>query len=125
MHDLIGEMIIPNHSNTSIIVSMSDVLYKGCTVAIEPIYQEKFLLHSLDINRPNYISVARQMLVNSMKQLYSDPQFKDFTMPYMMMLTSVGEPTSMGEEKFINKILRNSKCGIEKLPKHLQSDTKS
>ena len=31
MHDLIGEMIIPNHSNTSIIVSMSDVLYKGCS----------------------------------------------------------------------------------------------
>lgn len=117
MHDLIGEMIIPNHSNTSIIVSMSDVLYKGCTVAIEPIYHEKFLLHSLDINKPNYISVARQMLVNAMKQLYSDPKFKDFTMPYMMMLTSVGEPTSMGEEKFINKVLRKAKCGIGKLPK--------
>lgn len=116
MHDLIGEMIIPNHSNTSIIVSMSDVLYKGCTVAIEPIYDDKFLLHSLDINKPNYISVARQMLVNAMKQLYSDPNFKDFTMPYMMMLTSVGEPTSMGEEKFINKVLRKTKCGIKKLP---------
>lgn len=117
MHDLIGEMIIPNHSNTSIIVSMSDVLYKGCTVAIEPIYHEKFLLRSLEINKPNYISVARQMLVNAMKQLYSEPELYGFQMPYMMMLTSVGEPTSMGEEKFINRMMRRAKSGVAKLPK--------
>lgn len=117
MTDLIGEMIIPNHSNTSIISSMSDVLYKGCTVAIEPIYHDEFLLRSFEINKPNYISVPRQMLVNSMKQLYNDAQFENFTMPYMMMLTSVGEPTSMGEEKFINKMLRKAKAGVSRLPR--------
>ena len=37
------------------------------------------------------------------KKIYSDKRFTNFKMPYMMMLTSVGEPTSKGEEKFINK----------------------
>lgn len=116
MKGLIGEMIIPTHSNTSIISSMSDVLYKGCTVALEPIYNPDFLLCSLAINKPNYISVSRNMIVNACKKIYSDERFKKFKMPYMMMLTAVGEPTSIGEEKFINKVMRDAKCGTAKLP---------
>lgn len=116
MKGLIGEMIIPTHSNTSIISSMSDVLYKGCTVALEPIYNPDFLLYSLAINKPNYISVSRNMIVNACKKIYSDERFKNFKMPYMMMLTAVGEPTSIGEEKFINKVMRKAKCGTGKLP---------
>lgn len=116
MKGLIGEMIIPTHSNTSIISSMSDVLYKGCTVALEPIYNPDFLLCSLAINRPNYISISRNMVVNACKKIYNDKRFKNFKMPYMMMLTSVGEPTSIGEEKFINQMLRKAKCGTGKLP---------
>ena len=116
MKGLIGEMIIPTHSNTSIISSMSDVLYKGCTVALEPIYNPDFLLCSLAINKPNYISVSRNMIVNACKKIYSDERFKNFKMPYMMMLTAVGEPTSIGEEKFINKVMRDAKCGTAKLP---------
>jgi len=117
MNDLIGEMVIPNHSNTSIISSMSDVLYKGCTVAIEPIYRNDFILRSLVINKPNYISIPRNMVVYAMKQLYSDSFYEGFTMPYMMMLTSVGEPTSKGEEKFINSMLKKARCGSGKFPK--------
>ena len=119
MTDLIGMMIIPTFSNTSLISSMSDVLYKGCTVALEPIYHREFLLFSLAINKPNYVSVPRNMLVDAAKKLYRDPRFKSFKMPYMMMLTSVGEPTSKGEEKFINKMLRKAKCGVGKLPRPL------
>ncbi len=113
---LIGEMIIPTFSNTSIITSMSDVLYKKCTVALEPIYHREFLLYSLAINKPNFIAVPRNMLVDAAKKLYKDERFKNFTMPYMMILTSVGESTSKGEEKFINKMLRKAKCGVDKLP---------
>lgn len=116
MKGLVGEMIIPTHSNTSIISSMSDVLYKGCTVALEPIYNPDFLIYSLAINKPNYISISRNMIVNLCKQIYGNEKFKNFKMPYMMMLTSVGEPTSIGEEKFINKMMRKAKCGTGKLP---------
>lgn len=116
MKGLIGEMIIPTHSNTSIISSMSDVLYKGCTVALEPIYNPDFLLCSLAINKPNYISVSRNMVVNACKKIYNDERFKNFKMPYMMMLTAVGEPTSIGEEKFINQMMKKTKCGTGKLP---------
>lgn len=117
MTDLIGLALIPTHSNTGIISSMSDVLYKGCTVALEPIYKKEFFLYSLAINRPNYVSAPRNMVVYSMKQIYANPRFKGFKMPYMMMLTSVGEPTSMGEEKFINKMLRKVNCGSGKFPR--------
>lgn len=122
---LIGEMTIPNFSNTSIITSMSDVLYKGCVVAIEPIYNREFLLISLAINKPNFIAVPRNMIVDAAKKIYSDERFKNFKMPYMMMLTSVGEPTSKGEEKFINKMLRKSKAGVDKLPMPLSPVTLS
>lgn len=117
MTDLIGLALIPTHSNTGIISSMSDVLYKGCTVALEPIYKKEFFLYSLAINKPNYVSAPRNMVVYSMKQIYSNPAFKGFKMPYMMMLTSVGEPTSIGEEKFINKMLRKVNCGSGKFPR--------
>ena len=33
------------------------------------------------------------------------------------MLTAVGEPLSMGEEKFINKMLRKAECGVDRLPR--------
>lgn len=114
--DLRGLALIPPHSNTGIITSMSDVLYKACTVCLEPIYQKEFLLRSFAINKPNYASVARNMLVYAAKQLYGNKQYENFKMPYMMLLTSVGEPTSMGEEKFVNKMLRKAKCGVDKLP---------
>lgn len=113
---LIGEMLIPTNSNTSIITSMSDVLYKGCTVALEPIFNPDFLIYSLAINKPNFIAVSKNMILNIAKKLYSDVRFENFKMPYMMMLTSVGEPTTIGEEKFINKMLRKAKCGTGKLP---------
>ena len=117
MKGLIGEAMIPTHSNTGIICSMSDVLYKGCTVAMEPIYHKDFLLPSFAINKPNYITVPTNMIVDAAKKIYSDQRYTDFKMPYMMMLTAVGEPTSPGEEKFINKMLRKSNAGSEKLPR--------
>lgn len=117
MKDLVGEALIPTHSNTGLISSLSDVLYKGCTVALEPIYNKNFFLISMAINKPNYVCAPRNMIVHGAKQIYSDERFKNFKMPYMMMLTSVGEPTSMGEEKFINKMMRKAKCGVAKLPR--------
>ncbi len=114
--DLVGEALIPTHSNTDVITSISDVLYKACAVALEPIYNRDFFLDSLSINQPNYVSAPRNMVVHAMKKLYGKPKYKDFTMPYMMLLTSVGEPTSIGEEKFINKMLKKAKCGVDKLP---------
>lgn len=56
------------------------------------------------------------MIVEAAKKIYNDPTFENFKMPYMMMLTSVGEPTSMGEEKFINKMMKKAQCGVAKLP---------
>ena len=45
-----------------ILWSVTDVLYKACTVCLEPIYQKEFLLRSFAINKPNYASVARNLL---------------------------------------------------------------
>lgn len=115
--DLVGEALIPTHSNTDIITSISDVLYKSCAVALEPIYNREFFLTSLAINKPNYVSAPRNMIITAMKQLHSDKRFENLKLSQMMLLTSVGEPTSIGEEKFINKMLKKAQCGVDKLPK--------
>ncbi len=110
MQNLRGLALIPTHSNSGVISSMSDVLYKGCTVALEPIYKKEFFMTSVAINKPHYLAAARNMIVYGAKQLYGDPRFKGFKMPNMLMMTSVGEPTSKGEEKFINKMMRRARC---------------
>lgn len=116
MEDLIGEAMIPTHSNTGIISSISDVLYKGCTVALEPIYDAEFFLISMAINKPNYTVISRNMAITGAKKIYSDDNYKNFKMGYMMMLTVAGEGIQKGEEKFVNKMYKKAKCGIEKLP---------
>lgn len=110
MTNLTGLALIPTHSNTGVISSMSDVLYKGCTIAMEPIYDKDFFMISLAINKPNYVAAPRNMIVHGAKQIYNDPRFKGFKMPQLIMLTSVGEATSKGEEKFINKNLRKTRA---------------
>lgn len=116
LENLIGEALIPTYSNTDIITSISDVLYKACTVALEPIYDKNFFVESMLINKPNYVSAPRNMIVHAMKKIYKEDKYRNFKMPYMMLLTSVGEPTSKGEERFINKMMKKTKCGVEKLP---------
>lgn len=111
----VGLALIPNHSNTGLITSLSDTLYKRCTAALEPIYDPEHLLNSFYINRPNFVVAPRNMLVSTFKKIHELLKSgKKINLDFLSILVSVGEATSLGEEKFINKVMRKVKCGHEK-----------
>ncbi len=107
---------IPTHSNTDLSVSISDTLMQHGTITLEPIYDKDFFIYSLIINKVNFAPATKSFYVNLAKQILFDPKFKGVKLPYLAIPTSVGEPISRNEEKFINKGLKTSKSGSKKLP---------
>ena len=106
---------IPTHSNTDVQSAITDSLIQGSTVCLEPVlYSESSILYSLLINKPNFACVTRSMCISLGKQIMQlKKQGVNIKMEWLLALMSVGEPTSLGEEKFINKMLRTVKAGTE------------
>ena len=105
---------IPTYSNTDVITSISDPLSQGCSAALEPIYDIKFHNRSLVINKPNAIPSTTSFLVHSAKTF--EKEFPNEKMEQAYIVIAVGEPTSKGEERLINKWLRNVKAGTKRVP---------
>ncbi len=105
---------IPTYSNTDVITSISDPLSQGCSAAMEPIYNVKFHNRSLVINEPNAIPATTSFLLHSAKTFEKEFPGKKLENSYIVI--AVGEPTSKGEEKLINKWLRNVKAGTKRVP---------
>ncbi len=118
MKNFVIEAHIPTHSNTDIISSISDTLMQGAKLALEPIYDKDFFINSLLINKPNYIVATTSFWINTMKKIFHDDKYKNVRMPFLLIPFAVGEPLSIGEEKFLNKGLRKVKAGKDllKLP---------
>ena len=107
---------IPTQSNTDIISSISDALMQGATVALEPVYDKKFYIYSLIINRPDYVVATRSFWIHFAKQVLYDKDFAKLTLPELFVVFAVGEPLEINEEKLINKALKKVKAGTKKLP---------
>ncbi len=105
---------IPTYSNTDVITSMSDPLSQGCSVALEPIYDRDFFNSSLVINRPNAVAATRSFWIHS--SLTYQKEFPNIKQRGLFIPISVGENTSLGEEKLINKFLKEVKAGQDRLP---------
>ena len=116
MRNIVGLAHIPPHSNTDLITSISDVLSQTCTVALEPIYDKDFFAYSLLINRPSFAPATRSFWIQGIKDFQEKEEFQGMKLPFLLIPASVGEATSLGEEKFINKGLRKLKAGSDKLP---------
>ncbi len=106
---------IPTHSNTDVQSAITDSLIQGSTVCLEPVlYSESSILYSLLINQPNFACVTRSMCISLGKQIMDlKKRGVSVKMKWLLALMSVGEPTSLGEEKFINKMLRTVKAGTD------------
>lgn len=104
---------IPCHSNTNLITSVSDTLSQGGTVALEPIYEPNFFVQSLLINKPNFVPATTSFWIKAIKTINNCKE--NIQMPFLFIPVAVGEPTSPGEEKFINKGLRKLNAGRDKL----------
>lgn len=97
---------IPLYSNTSLLASISDELFLGATLCLEHIYDERFFLSSLLINRPNLVIATPSHWISGMKEVISNPQFSNLNFKQLMAAFTAGEPTSPGEEIFINKVFK-------------------
>lgn len=105
---------IPTYSNTDVITSMSDPLSQGCSVALEPIYDRDFFNTSLVINRPNAVAATRSFWIHA--ALSYKKEFPNIDQRGLFIPISVGENTSLGEEKLINKFLKEVSAGKDRLP---------
>lgn len=107
---------IPTYTHMELSCGVSDTLYTGCTLALEPFYNKDFFPYALLINKPNYVCASTGFWGNLCKKLNYDPEWKNVKMPYLMVPTVTGEGCSIGEEKFFNYTSRKHKFGTEKLP---------
>lgn len=105
---------IPTYSNTDVITSISDPLSQGCSVALEPIYDRDFFNTSLVINRPNAVAATRSFWIHA--ALSYKKEFPNIDQRGLFIPISVGENTSLGEEKLINKFLKDVSAGKDRLP---------
>ncbi len=109
---------IPTFSSTGLISGISDGLTQGCKVALEPIYEENFVVDSITINQPSYLDLTRSFWIRFAKDVLYNPKYKDLELPSLTICFAVGEPTEMNEEILINKALKKVKAGkkILKVP---------
>lgn len=102
-------------SNTNIITCISDNLIQGWSVALEPEYDQTKALDYVFLNKPNYLNATTSFLIEMSKQYLLDKKFhqngKGRKLPFLLAAFAVGEGTQKGEEKFINKFLRESRAG--------------
>jgi len=107
---------IPTYTHMELSCAISDTLYCGCTLALEPFYEKEFFPYSILINKPNFVPASAGFWGNLCKKLNFDEEWKNINMPYLMIPTVTGEGCSKGEEKFFNLTSRKHKFGTQKLP---------
>lgn len=89
---------------------ITDPLMQGSEIAVEPIYAPDHFVYSLLINKPSFVTATRSFFVRCANDILNNKKFKNVKMPFLLVPMIVGEPNSIGEEKFCNKFLRKSKC---------------
>lgn len=102
-------------SNTDIITCISDNLMQGWSVALEPEYDKDKALDYIILNKPNYLNITTSFMLEAAKEYLVDKKYhKNGTgrkLPFLLAAFTVGEKTTKGEEKFINRFLRESRAG--------------
>ena len=107
---------IPTYSSTGLISGISDALTQGTTLALEPIYDPKFAVDSLIINRPSYLDYTKSFWLNFARDVLYNPKYENLELPNLFICFSVGEGTDKSEERFINRALKKVKAGRKLLP---------
>lgn len=107
---------IPTYTHMELSCAISDTLYCGCELSLEPFYDKDFFPYSLLINKPNFVPASTGFWGNLCKLLNFNENWKNINMPYLMIPCVTGEGCSQGEEKFFNLTARKHKFGVEKLP---------
>lgn len=106
---------IHSESNTDVITCISDAFMQEWSVALEPEYDQRKALDYIMLNKPNYASLTTSFLIRMAKQYLFEKKFhedgKGKKLGFFLAVVAVGEGTSKGEEKLINRFLRESRAG--------------
>jgi len=102
---------IHSDSNTNLVTCISDNLIKHGTVALEPEYDKNKLLDYVILNKPVHLDATTSYLIAMAKDYLVKKKFNNRKLPQMLVTMAVGEPTSPGEEKFINAFLKKARAG--------------
>jgi acyl-CoA synthetase (AMP-forming)/AMP-acid ligase II len=109
-----GMCYIHSESNTNLVTCISDSLMKLWSVACEPEYGKEVALDVIRINNPSMIEMTTSHIIQMCKDYLSNVKKGiKYKFPNLIATFAVGEPTSKGEEKLINKVLRLSRAGSE------------
>lgn len=98
-------------ADTTLMTGVSDTLMQGGILALDPITDVKYFLYSMKINNGGLVIATRTYWLEAMKETYSNPEFRDFKLPGLYVPSEGGEPLTAGEEKALNKWLKNIKAG--------------
>lgn len=107
---------IPTYTHMEISCGIFDTLYQGCTLCLEPFYDEKFFPYALVINKPNCTYGSVGFNKNLCDKLNFSDEFKDEDFSQLMLAFITGEFLSIGEEKYFNYTSRKHGFGKAKLP---------
>jgi acyl-CoA synthetase (AMP-forming)/AMP-acid ligase II len=99
------------HADTTLMSGVSDTMIQGGIMALDPILDEYYFLHSLMINKAGLAIATRTFWLRAMKETYTNPEFKGIKLPYMYVPSEGGEPLSAGEEKALNRWLKDVNAG--------------
>ena len=102
-------------SNTNLVTCISDNLIKHGSVALEPEYDKKSCLDYIRINKPVHLDATTSFLIQVAKDYYKSKveQKRKIKFPKMLVTMAVGEAASLGEEKFINHFLLETRAGSD------------
>ncbi len=101
---------IPTFSNTSLVSTISDGFSQEQEIALEYIRNSHFFSRSLQINKPNMCAETTSNWIQAIKD-YNEEKSSKPDLSFLLAAFCIGEPTSSGEEKFINKGFRKYKAG--------------
>lgn len=114
---------IPSYVLANISTSIIDPLYLSCTVIPEPIYDENYFPYGIILNDPNMSAGSVAAWRSLCMKLTTSDSFKKRKLPNLYIPIVTGEGMGPGEEKFFNKVAREHKFGVGKLPRPLSPVT--
>ena len=85
---------------------------QGGILALDPIIDERYFLYALKFSNAGLAIATRTFWLRAMKETYENPEFKDLKLPGLYVPSEGGEPLSGGEEKALNRWLRDIDAGV-------------
>ncbi len=104
---------IPAYSNSFILSAMSDILILGGKCVLDPIDDPDYFLVGAKIHNSNVNIATTTVWLRNAMNYYNGDKYNIDTLPYAMFNFVAGEGFSAGEEKFLNRFFKDTKCGIK------------